>query len=58
LTGIGVGGRKRSRDEGDELGGRKGWKKGRRGGAMVEGDAGEEARIARLEAERESARWG
>jgi hypothetical protein len=34
---------------------RKGRKKGRRSGAVVDG---EEERIARLEAEREGARWG
>ncbi|KAB8291550.1 hypothetical protein EYC80_006351 [Monilinia laxa] len=45
-------GRKRSRDEVDDASGRKGRKKGRRGG----GDD-DEARIARLEAERESSRW-
>jgi hypothetical protein len=50
--------RKRSRDDGEDLGSRKGRKKGRRGGAVMEGDAAEEARIARLEAEREGARWG
>jgi hypothetical protein len=54
---TGMGSRKRSRDEGDELGGRKGRKKGRRGGAVM-GDENEEARLARLEAEREGARWG
>jgi len=52
LAGMG-GGRKRSRDDGDES--RKGRKKGRRSGAVVDG---EEERIARLEAEREGARWG
>jgi hypothetical protein len=57
LTGMGGVGRKRSRDEGEELGGRKGRKKGRRGGAVM-GDENEEARLARLEAEREGARWG
>jgi hypothetical protein len=50
LTGMG-GGRKRSRDDGDD---RKGRKKRGRG----TGDESEESRIARLEAERESARWG
>jgi hypothetical protein len=55
LVGMG-GGRKRSRDDGDEV--RKGRKKGRRGGAVLEGDGGEESRIARLEAEREGLRWG
>ena len=50
---AGMAGRKHSRDEGDD--GRKGRKKGRRGG-MVTGDD-EEARLARLEAERENARW-
>ncbi|TVY39289.1 hypothetical protein LSUB1_G004733 [Lachnellula subtilissima] len=50
---AGMGGRKHSRDEGDDV--RKGRKKGRRGG-MVTGDD-EEARLARLEAERENARW-
>ncbi len=51
-------GRKRSWDGGDDAigGGRKGRKKGRREGAAA-GDETEEARIARLEAERESARW-
>jgi len=46
-----AGGRKHGRDE-DDAAVRKGRKKGRR-------DTGEseEARIARLEAERESARW-
>ena len=53
--------RKRSRDEGDEgventgRSGKKG-RKGRRGTGL--GDESEESRIARLEAERESARWG
>jgi hypothetical protein len=51
---AGMSGRKHSRDEGDDSG-RKGRKKGRRGG-LVTGDD-EEARIARLEAEREGARW-
>lgn len=48
--------RKRSRDDGDEGSGRKGSgrKKGRRERGGEEGD---EARIARLEAERESSRW-
>ncbi|CAG8958150.1 hypothetical protein HYFRA_00000499 [Hymenoscyphus fraxineus] len=51
--------RKRSRDDGDDAGtGRKGRRTGkssRRGGAVV-GDE-EEARLARMEAEREGARW-
>lgn len=51
LAGGMVGARKRSRDEGGEDAGRWG-KKGRRG--VEESD---EARVARLEAERESARW-
>ncbi|KAL3419253.1 pre-mRNA-splicing factor 38B [Phlyctema vagabunda] len=66
-------GRKRSRDdEGDDAAvaalassGRKGRKKGRRGGGgggvgsgTVNGDESEEARLSRLEAEREAARWG
>ncbi|APA15124.1 hypothetical protein sscle_14g098940 [Sclerotinia sclerotiorum 1980 UF-70] len=46
-------GRKRSRDEVDDGSGRKGRKKGRRAG----GEDNDEARIARLEAERESSRW-
>lgn len=48
--------RKRSRDEGDErvLDSRSGKGRKKRG----RGEEGEEARIARLEAERESARWG
>jgi len=51
----GGGGGKRSRDDGDEgLGGKSRRKKGRRGGAL---DESEEARIARLEAEREGSRW-
>ncbi len=64
---AGFSGRKRSRDEGDEgvsvLGGGGGGgvksrrKKGRRGGAVLD-DENEEARIARLEAEREGSRWG
>lgn len=53
---AGMGGRKRSRDEGDDVAGRKSKKKGRRGG-VVGGDESEETRLARLEAERESARW-
>ena len=53
LTGLaGAGGQKRSRDDGDETG-RRGKKKGRRSGV----EESDEARIARLEAERESARW-
>jgi hypothetical protein len=51
---MGGGGRKRSRDDGDEGRNLKGRKKGRRSGAVVDG---EEERIARLEAEREGARW-
>lgn len=48
-------GRKRSRDDGDEgLGGKSRRKKGRRGTVV---DENEEARIARLEAEREGSRW-
>jgi len=52
LTAGMAGARKRSRDDGDDA--RKGRKKGRRGTGSDESD---EARIARLEAERESARW-
>jgi hypothetical protein len=53
LTGLAAGGsRKRSHDEGGEEG-RRGKKKGRRAGV----EESDEARIARLEAERESARW-
>jgi len=52
LAGM-AGGRKRSRDDGNEGGSRNGRKKRGRGG-----DESDEARIARLEAERESARWG
>ncbi|KAH6669049.1 hypothetical protein B0J14DRAFT_547380 [Halenospora varia] len=51
---AGMSGKKRGRD--DEETGRKGRKKGRRSGAIAGDD--EEARISRLEAERESARWG
>ncbi|ESZ92976.1 hypothetical protein SBOR_6642 [Sclerotinia borealis F-4128] len=46
--------RKRSRDDVDESSSRKGRKKGRRGAGTDDTD---EARIARLEAERESSRW-
>lgn len=59
LTGGGFA-RKRSRDDGDEgvenrgRNGKKG-RKGRRGNAGLGED--EEARLSRLEAERESARW-
>jgi len=64
---AGLVGRKRSRDEGDGIGGgggggntggggRKG-RKNRRKGSVFEGE-GEEARIARLEREREGERWG
>jgi len=52
LTGVAASGRKRSRDDGEDAA-RRGKKKGRRG-AVEESD---EARITRLEAERESARW-
>lgn len=52
LTGGMPGARKRSRDDGEDLNGRKGRKKRGRGG-----EESEEARVARLEAERESARW-
>ncbi|KUJ19071.1 uncharacterized protein LY89DRAFT_716682 [Mollisia scopiformis] len=48
-------GRKRSRDDGDEgLAGKGRRKKGRRSGVI---DENEEARLARLEAERENNRW-
>lgn len=53
LTGAFGMGRKRSRDEVDDGSGRKGRKKGRKSG----GEESDEARIARLEAERESSRW-
>jgi hypothetical protein len=49
-------GRKRSHiDDEDVASARKGRKKGRRSGAMTGED--EEARLARMEAEREGARW-
>lgn len=68
LTGA-LAGRKRSRDDGEEAvatssggggggGSKRNRKKGRRGGAVLDDGESEEARIARLEAEREGARWG
>lgn len=53
LTAGMAGGRKRSNDDGEDASGRNARKKRGRGG-----DESEEARISRLEAERESARWG
>ncbi|KAG0647642.1 hypothetical protein D0Z07_6880 [Hyphodiscus hymeniophilus] len=50
LTGLAAGTLKRSRDDAEDA--RRGKKKARRGG-----EESDEARIARLEAERESARW-
>ncbi|KAF7888913.1 hypothetical protein EAF00_009213 [Botryotinia globosa] len=52
-------GRKRSRDDIDDSSGKKGRKRGKRGGVANRdgGDDTDEARIARLEAERESSRW-
>ncbi|KAG9237151.1 hypothetical protein BJ875DRAFT_533101 [Amylocarpus encephaloides] len=47
--------RKRSRDDVEDASSRKGRKKGRRGGTLAGDD--EEERLAKMEAEREGARW-